>query len=46
MIAELTQLKLDAPYVGHSFAFHHALDAIECLRSGKSVGKVVLTLAN
>ncbi len=44
MITELSQLNLPPPYVGTEFPFEKALDAIEFLRSGKSVGKVVLTL--
>ncbi len=42
MMAELEQLHLPPPYVGHQFDFSDALSAIECLRSGKSIGKVVL----
>ncbi|WP_237064452.1 zinc-binding dehydrogenase [Microbulbifer zhoushanensis] len=36
-------LGLPAPHVGHEFGFEEAHEAIGCLRSGKSVGKVVLT---
>ena len=35
-------LNLAAPLVGHEFDFKDAHQAIECLRSGQSVGKVVL----
>ncbi|UTA47827.1 zinc-binding dehydrogenase [Simiduia sp. 21SJ11W-1] len=35
-------LNLPAPHVGHTFAFNQAHEAIACLRSGNSVGKVVL----
>ncbi|GMG87977.1 zinc-binding dehydrogenase [Biformimicrobium ophioploci] len=35
---------LPAPHVGHEFPFEQAHEAIECLRSGGSVGKVVLNL--
>lgn len=35
-------LNLPAPHVGHRFGFEAAHQAIECLRSGQSVGKVVL----
>jgi alcohol dehydrogenase len=44
MMAELERLQLPPPHVGHQFAFADAHAAIECLRSGKSIGKVVLTL--
>ena len=37
-------LTLPAPYVGQEFPFADAHRAIECLRSGKSIGKVVLNL--
>lgn len=37
-------LDLPAPHVGHEFAFERAHEAIECLRSGGSVGKVVLNV--
>ena len=32
------------PHVGHEFAFDQAHEAIDCLRSGKTIGKVVLLL--
>ncbi|MBB3167484.1 zinc-binding dehydrogenase [Simiduia aestuariiviva] len=37
-------LALPAPHVGHTFHFDCAHDAIDCLRSGNSVGKVILSL--
>ncbi|SDK75697.1 zinc-binding dehydrogenase [Microbulbifer yueqingensis] len=37
-------LCLPAPHVGHEFGFEDAHGAIECLRSGRSVGKVVLNV--
>ncbi|AOS97328.1 Quinone oxidoreductase 1 [Microbulbifer aggregans] len=37
-------LGLPAPHVGHEFGFEQAHEAIECLRSGGSVGKVVLNV--
>lgn len=42
MMGELSQLSLPAPHVGQTFAFQDAPAAIEALRSGTSVGKVVL----
>ncbi len=44
MIRELGQIALPPPHIGAEYPFEKALDAIEFLRSGKSVGKVVLTL--
>ena len=38
-------LGLPAPHVGHAFAFTQAHDAIALLRSGQSIGKVVLNVA-
>ncbi|AFU99551.1 zinc-binding dehydrogenase [Simiduia agarivorans] len=35
-------LNLSPPHVGHVFAFADAKAALDCLRSGQSVGKVVL----
>lgn len=32
------------PHVGHEFSFNQAHEAIDCLRSGKTIGKVVLLL--
>lgn len=44
LIAEMSEIELLAPLVGHEYDFKDAHDAIECLRSGKSLGKVVLKL--
>lgn len=43
-LAAMQQVNIAPPYVGHTFDFENALDAIECLRSGRSRGKVVLTV--
>ncbi|GAA5524942.1 hypothetical protein Maes01_01501 [Microbulbifer aestuariivivens] len=40
------KLALPAPYIGHEFGFEQAHQAIECLRSGRSVGKVVLNIGD
>lgn len=40
----MQQVHIDPPHVGHTFDFENAHDAIECLRSGKSQGKVVLEI--
>ncbi|MBY6211308.1 zinc-binding dehydrogenase [Microbulbifer agarilyticus] len=39
-------LSLPAPHVGHEYDFAQAHDAIECLRSGNSIGKVVLNISS
>ena len=44
LLEEITNLELPVPHVGHSYPFEEVFDALETLRSGKSVGKVVLTL--
>ncbi len=40
-----TGLGLPAPHIGHEYAFAQVHDALALLRSGKSVGKVVLNVA-
>ena len=45
LLAEVNALDLPPPHVGHVFAFADAPQALECLRSGQSIGKVVLTLS-
>ena len=42
LLAEVNALTLPPPHVGHVFAFAEAPQALECLRSGQSIGKVVL----
>jgi synaptic vesicle membrane protein VAT-1 len=44
LLAEVNNLSLPAPHVGHRFAFTEAPQALECLRAGHSIGKVVLQL--
>lgn len=44
LLTGCANLELPAPFVGREFAFAQAHDAIEHLRSGQSVGKVVLTV--
>lgn len=44
LLTEVSALKLPPPHVGHRFAFEQAPAALECLRSGHSIGKVVLEL--
>lgn len=42
MLTEVETFKLSPPYVGKLFDFNQTIDAIEFLKSGKSIGKVVL----
>lgn len=44
LIEAMLKYDISAPYVAHEYDFEQAFDAIEHLRSGKSIGKVVLTL--
>ena len=44
LLTEINALALPPPYVGHEFLFTEAPLALECLRSGRSIGKVVLRL--
>lgn len=45
LLEELQQIELPPPHVGHRFPFSDAHRALECLRSGKSTGKVVLEVS-
>lgn len=42
LLSEMQQVDISPPHVGHVFAFENALEAIECLRQGNNLGKVVL----
>lgn len=44
LIQHMMQHEIPAPYVAHEYDFENAFEAIECLRSGKSMGKVVLNV--
>ncbi len=44
MFREMHALRLPPPYVGHRFAFADARAALDLFKSGKTVGKVVLTM--
>jgi len=44
LLAELREVPLPPPLVGHRFAFADAHAALDLLRSGRSVGKVVLEM--
>lgn len=44
LISDMQTFEIAPPHVGHIFSFEEAPLAIECLRQGHSIGKVVLTL--
>lgn len=44
IIAEMAKLKLDAPLVGHEFKFLELPEALKLFQSGKTIGKVVVTV--
>lgn len=44
LIEDMQTIEIAAPYVGHQFDFNDAKDAIECLRQGNTIGKVVLNV--
>lgn len=42
LLADMMAVDISPPHVGHEFSFAQAHEAIDCLRSGKTIGKVVL----
>lgn len=44
LLADMMAVDITPPHVGHEFEFAEAHAAIDCLRSGKTIGKVVLLL--
>ncbi len=46
LLKDMMAIEISPPHVGHEFAFEQAHDAIDCLRSGKTIGKVVLLLGD
>lgn len=46
LLADVQALGLPAPHVGHRYDFVDAPSALECLRSGRSIGKVVLDVSD
>ncbi|MCB1159930.1 MAG: zinc-binding dehydrogenase [Leptospiraceae bacterium] len=40
----LWNLELEPPYIGKTFSFEKALEALEYFKTGNSVGKIILTL--
>lgn len=43
LLNDMMAVDISPPHVGHEFTFDQAHEAINCLRSGKTIGKVVLT---
>lgn len=43
LLKDMMAVEITPPHVGHQFTFDQAHEAIDCLRSGKTIGKVVLT---
>jgi alcohol dehydrogenase len=44
LLKAMMAIDIDPPHVGHEFTFDDAHSAIECLRSGNTIGKVVLLI--
>lgn len=44
LLNTMMAVEITPPYVGHEFDFEQAHEAIDCLRSGKTIGKVVLLI--
>ncbi len=44
LLQDLSALKLDPPHVGHRFAFDQLPEAIRLFQTGKTVGKVVVSV--
>ena len=44
LLVDMMAVEITPPHVGHEFDFEEAHAAIDCLRSGKTIGKVVLLL--
>jgi len=42
LIAELKELDIGKPHVGHTFEFDNLLEAIQLFQTGKTIGKVVI----
>lgn len=45
LLAEMMAVDIGPPYVGHEFAFSQAHHALHCLRTGRTIGKVVLLVS-
>ena len=44
LIQELKDLDIGKPHVGHTFPFDKLIEAIELFQTGKTIGKVVVTV--
>ena len=44
LLADMMAVDITPPHVGHEFTFEQTHEAIDCLRSGQTIGKVVLLL--
>jgi alcohol dehydrogenase len=44
LLQDMMAVDISPPHVGHEFDFTQAHEAIDCLRSGKTIGKVVLLI--
>jgi threonine dehydrogenase-like Zn-dependent dehydrogenase len=42
LLEEIAELKLPPPVVGHRIPFSNLPDALELMRKGKTIGKVVI----
>lgn len=45
ILKELEDFNMEAPFIGHQFKFEEMHEALKLFQSGKTVGKVVLTLS-
>lgn len=46
ILKELENFQMEAPFIGHRFKFDEMHEALKLFQSGKTVGKVVLTIDN
>lgn len=44
ILKELKEMNLPAPMIGHSFSFNRLPEAVKLFQSGKTVGKVIITV--
>ena len=46
ILKEVNELNLGKPHVGHEFYFENLVDAIKLFQTGKTIGKVVVSIKN
>lgn len=46
IIQELAEMKLDAPFIGHSYAFEDLHEALSLFQSGNTTGKVLIKITD